>query len=85
MSADNGIYILCTNGEYRVAHCQAIENIDEDDKYLKEYFGACKVFTTREDALVEAGRQYDEVMNGSFPYIEYGIQFIDLGRKEFPE
>ena len=84
MSADNGIYILVTPitdskvFEYRVAHCQAIENIDYDPKYLNLYFGECSVFLTKTDALREAAKQEEEIMTGPMPILEYGIQFIRL-------
>lgn len=92
MSADNGIYILKTlrsgimgpdeGYEYRVAHCQAIENIfseDQQDKFLIMYFGKCEVIEGRLEALVVAQDLYDE-----YNMVEYGIQTITL-EKEFPE
>lgn len=96
MSADNGIYILETPNrntgftEYRVAHCQAIENIyyPEDskieDKYLRMLFGKCEVLTDRLAALKLAQEIYDEIMKSIFPIIEYGIQTIRFPR-EFPK
>lgn len=93
MSADNGIYILKTPNfktgytEFRVAHCQAIENInypDSEDKYLRMYFESSKIFTDQNNAFIEAQEIYNEIMKSDFPIIEYGIQFITLD-KEFPK
>jgi hypothetical protein len=92
MSADNGIYVLKTpnfktgHSEFRVAHRQAIENIHypgEQIKYLKMYFGDCEVFTSEAQAMLEASKLYDEIMESDFPIIEYGISKIVLDR-EFP-
>lgn len=53
--------------------------------YLLLYFGDCKVFKTRKEALNEAGRIYKEIMNDDFcPICEYGIQEIDCSYMEFP-
>lgn len=93
MSADNGIYILESDGpEYRVAYACAIENInwnpitksDSDinyfnDEELQKYFGKCEVFTKKKLAMEEA---YS--LGRQFPpYLEYGICRIRLPRK-FP-
>lgn len=95
MSADNGIYILETPNrrtgftEYRVAHCQAIENIhcpedtETEDSYLRMLFGKCNVLNDRLAALRLAQEIYDEIMNSDFAIIEYGIQTIRFPR-EFP-
>jgi hypothetical protein len=91
MSADNGIYILKTpnfktgHTEFRVSHCQAIENIDypgEEVKYIKMYFGKSKIYKSQIEALTEAQRIYDKLEEDGF-IIEYGIQTIELNR-EFP-
>ena len=98
MSADNGVYITrwkAQDGsfEYRVAHCQAIDNCDADDNYAKElidayralYFGNSEIYKSREDALVKASEIYDEIMKDDFcPICEYGISFINYDA-EFPD
>ena len=97
MSADNGIYILQSSDGYRVIHTQAIENLwwwgDEpkteseiNPKYLKSYFGKAPTFKTRNEAWDEALRMYNEIMNGDFPILEYGICIIPGWEdKPFPE
>lgn len=91
MSADNGIYVLETmkknshDCEYRVAHCQAIDNLDygtEEDKAntLVQYFGKSQVFETESDALLFA---YD--LAKKYPVLEYGVSRIDLTPQEFPD
>lgn len=97
MSADNGIYILKTPApaikkgdaytnqhgkfEYRVAHTQAIENIDYCHFYIPIIFGDCVVFTSKDAAEDEAFRMEKEIINGDFPVLEYGISSIE---KPFP-
>jgi len=102
MSADNGIYILETDGpEFRVSHLQNIEDYawqsiptkeqsydghhtDDPDIHIKNarrMWEKCEVFTDKTKALIEAGRQYDEIMNSDFPICEYGISFIKIPRK----
>ncbi len=99
MSADNGVYILKTKGnprrlnsnihEYRVAHLQAIDNIDWDDKLGKpsrdhdvqivnarEMWKGCKVFTDAKEALDEALKIDRECV-----YVEYGICEIEIPRR----
>jgi hypothetical protein len=99
MSADNGIYILRTNlsenlYEYRVAHAQAIENIFWDDErdeigdklnpqITKDYFGFSQVFHSKDDALKEASKLYENMMQSDFPVVEYGIQTLYI-EQEFP-
>jgi len=87
MSADNGIYILRTPAppvkegnsyinqhskyEYRVAHCQAIENIDYSDLYLPLLFGGSQIYNEQDAAQKanEIQKQIEE--DGGFT--EYGI------------
>lgn len=88
MSADNGVYIgrFLENGHYtyRVAHAQAIESCDNSDDWPKDvtdasrvlYFGSVPVFTDESAAFMEAKRIYDEIMDGDFPIVEYGISPI---------
>lgn len=94
MSADNGIYILKTprrdnptKSEYRVAHCQAIDNVcernafwaDIQPAYAVMYFGNSTVFDDKSDALLEAGSIEDEILSDEFcPVLEYGICEIEL-------
>lgn len=90
MSADNGIYILKTEGdEFRVAHCQAIENLTYgdpggDEEYMLLLFSDSEVFGDEQEAMMKAKELYDEIMADEFcPVVEYGIQFISLPKK-FP-
>lgn len=93
MSADNGVYILvtparpiksgncythCSKSEYRVAHCQNIEDIDHSDLYLALKFGNSRVFDTMEEALELAS----SILKG-LSICEYGI--CTIGREiHFP-
>jgi len=94
MSADNGIYILESEGpEWRVVTAQAIENINWNETTrqvenghfnmieVKQYFGGCKVFKTFEDAKNEAFRIEEAIAKSDFPVLEYGICII---RMPFP-
>lgn len=94
MSADNGVYILETKDGYRVAHAQAIENIDykckegewnEDDIFY--IFGKSKAYKTAKGALNRAAEIYDNIVNDEFcPICEYGIVSIfKFKDKEFPK
>jgi len=91
MSADNGIYILKTPArpirtgnsyqyqhgvfEFRVAHCQAIDNIDYSDLYLPAYFANSEVYKSHDDALSKAAQMAKEITDEGFP-LEYGICLI---------
>ena len=91
MSADNGIYILRTPNvdfndyEYRVSEAQAIENIyynvkeplDAIPDDVVMIFDKGFVFT-REEAIKEAFRIYDEIQESDYPIVEHGIQEIHL-------
>jgi len=83
MSADNGIYIAKFPDGFRVAHAMAIENIDyypkgsqERKDTLNRYFGASKVFQTKEEAILEGHRMEEEIMNSDYPILEYGVSYI---------
>jgi len=53
---------------------------------LKNYFGLCKVFNIVEEALKEAGRIYNEVINDPIcPICEYGIGVLDCSKIVFPK
>jgi hypothetical protein len=90
MSADNGIYILQSpvfdeNGnkidtEFRVSHCQAIENIYYDIGFEFRYFNNSPIFNSLSDALMEAAKMFKE-----HHYIEYGIKILDEMDHPFPE
>lgn len=79
MSADNGIYIVKFPDGYRVAHGQAIENIDyyekgtkERKQMLKQYFGESKVYKTKKTVTKKAfemAETYDD-------YLEYGVCYL---------
>lgn len=99
MSADNGVFISRwkkgNSFEYRIAHLQAIENCSLDNTYTKEltdayrvlYFGSCEVLKNEKDALREASKIYDEIMNddsGFPPVCEYGICKVNYD-VEFPK
>jgi hypothetical protein len=78
MSADNGIYIVEFPDGFRVAHCQAIENIDyypegskERKEMLKSYFGKSKVYKKFKKANKKAWK-----MAQDYTILEYGIAFL---------
>lgn len=86
MSADNGIYIVGTltkeqpevgkEYEYRVRHCQAIENVFHPGPglnihYLWSYFHKGGVFGSYKDALIHAGELAEQEY-----VLEYGITSI---------
>ena len=86
MSADNGIYILLTDGEkgpeYRVTYATAIDNIygewnvdtakyDGNIQAIKQTFGEAKVFFTLNEAL-----DYAENCEHEAGYLEDGICVI---------
>jgi hypothetical protein len=86
MSADNCIAIVKFSDGYRVIHNQAIENIKyypvgskERKEIIKEYFGDSELILSKDEALKEAYRLYEEEME-DFGIVEYGI--IDLGELE---
>lgn len=58
--------------EFRVAHCQAIDNIDYSDLYMPLLFADSEVFESKEQALEEARKIYD-----SLDICEYGICTIE--------
>jgi hypothetical protein len=92
MSADNGVYILKTPArfiksgegwytnqkgfEYRVAHCQAIDNLEYSDLYLPMLFGDSPVFNSYEEAMELA----KNILN-DLPVCEYGICDIEHDQK----
>lgn len=83
MSADNGIYILPSpNGdklEYRVAHCQAIENVDYDPMYEVLLFSKSPVYGSQQEAAavaIEMSKNYD--------ILEYGVALLEERRFPFP-
>ena len=97
MSADNGIYILMTPSsksgeifEYRVIEAQAIDNIfyenpEGNPEQIISYFGKCIVYYSSDQAQFAAEALYAKILNDDFcPYLEYGIQVIEL-KKTFDE
>jgi len=90
MSADNGVYVLQTSDGFRVAHAQAIENIFEynppnfsenlDPEMAREYFKGSSVYSSYEAAMEHAVKVLRRV-----PVCEYGVQFIDCHKQEFPK
>lgn len=97
MSADNGIYILKSEGpEFRVIEAQAIENINWNKqtksccdphyfnmKEVGRYFGKCKVFLSEAEADIESTKMVQEIANSACPILEYGVSMIYLPCK-FP-
>lgn len=88
MSADNGIYILKTNGnKFRVAETCAIDNLDwykTNDPYnlgvyLHDVFGDSPVFNNEKAASDFA---FQIAKKG---WTEYGICFINLDDYRFLE
>ena len=83
MSADNGIYILETDGpEFRVAHHQNIDEIygnfsdvsfqwQGDPEIMYKYFHDAPVFSSREKAL-----DYAAELSYNYDFLEYGICVI---------
>lgn len=52
---------------------------------LKQYFGESKIFKTENEAMEEAKKLYNEIMNDDFyPIVECGIQLINYDG-EFPK
>lgn len=94
MSADNGVYILETKRgsgkEYRVAHLQAVENVNWDTekgeytndpdihiKNAREMWPlSLPVFTNKDEALARAFDIY-EVLT----ICEYGVQTVKIDRE----
>lgn len=83
MSADNGVYILQTGRQYRVAHLQAIDNLYWDDiahrtcktpqpRRIQEMFGDCKYTYNQDTAMRIAVNMYKHL-----PICEYGIVLIN--------
>ena len=97
MSADNGIYILETEGpEYRVAHLSAVENylwdeeikemdygnMDNAIKNAREMWHDQTVHLDKASALAEAAKMEEEIYADDYcPILEYGISFIRIPRR----
>ena len=83
MSADDGVYILETQGpEYRIAHMQAVDNLFEEynpatenwkpnKDVIVDAFKDSKVFTNLEEAWDAAG-DIEVSLNGT----EYGMNLV---------
>lgn len=85
MSADNGVYILKTNKEYRVIQTKAIENIFDDlEEYIPEkvveYFGKCKSTRNAEMAFKIAQKILKEVQ-----LCEHGIKLLPFCEKSWEQ
>lgn len=61
--------------EFRVAHCQAIDNVYYSDLYIPLLFADSKVYSSKEEALAQAIKIHDSLV-----ICEYGISTIE---KEF--
>lgn len=100
MSDNNGIYILMTKRgrgkkEYRVAHCQAIENIFDSPDYprihpvlnegamLRKFGLARRSFTDRKVAEGYAMRWIDSIVEQG-GVVESDIQWLDYPWVRFP-
>ena len=93
MSADNGVYLLQTEGpEYRVVYAQAIDNIygkfnDETNKWdgnpdaILDTFGKSKVFTDIEEAWDHANHLAED-----YEWLEDGVCLIrDFSERKFSD
>jgi len=100
MSSDNGVYILSTirnskqegNGWvkcepypiYRVAHAQAIDNLDyykgkephNLGAYMQDIWGTSPVYHDRDQAIIAANKIAD-----SIDVLEYGVSMIETNLK----
>ena len=92
MSADNGVYVLespivavapdgqevTVGNEYRVAHCQAIDNLYAVESIAKYYeyeiFKDSEVYYDKDEALLAAHRIAERI-----PVLEYGVNLIKMG------
>ena len=95
MSADNGIYVLENKAPfgpgcvYRVACCQAIENIDAPEQITPEYtlgdvylvllFGGSDIYPTLKEATRIA-----QLLDEEWKWTEYGICTIRRSETLFP-
>lgn len=90
MSADNGIYIgHFANGEIRVIHAQAIDNLwypqGENAEYIVRYFKDAAVFYDPIDAGKRAFEMEEEILSDDYcPILEYGISTLKFS-KSFDE
>ncbi len=85
MSADNGIYILKTKDQYRVAHLQAIDNVYWSaisglqerlvPTRVVEMWGDCKFTRDRSKALDIAHKWANKLT-----VCEYGVQIITYNK-----
>jgi len=96
MSADNGIYILCTKDGYHVKEMAAVENYmwDEDrgketkdpDVWIKnarEMWDGCTCHETIEEAYAEAIEILKKIKREGW-FVEYGIVEINVSRNFYP-
>ncbi len=91
MSSDNGVYVLKTRKgegyEYRVAHLNAIDNLDYDCSTPEDIMTNARqmwrnreVFKHKVDALLAAHELADDI-----DLLEYGVSFIKLTDPSYPE
>ena len=84
MSADNGVYIgRFADGEFRVIHAQAIDNLwypdGENATYIYSYYKDGKVFWNRKEARDYAFTLADEIMDDDFcSILEYGVSELEF-------
>lgn len=96
MSADDGIYIgHFADGEIRVIHAQAIDNLwypkgnGENAKAIVDYFKNAEAFVFNDLIQAEecAFNLEDEILASDYPVLEYGIGDIVFFKsfKEYEE
>ncbi len=84
MSADNGIYILRSKThegqfEYRIAHCQAIDNIDwpkHEAEMRIDYFGKSEIILDEKAAWKMAEELHDKYIE-EYGFVEYGYSMVE--------
>lgn len=91
MSADNGVYVLKSpsslpngNDEYRVAHAQAIENLQTtDEKFSRDWehetFNPSPVYFNKDEAILAAHKIAETI-----EVLEYGVRIIHMDHA-FPQ
>lgn len=79
------------NKEYRVKELQAVDNVNWDSeitdytsdpdiriKNARRMWKNCTPYKKRAEAMEQAGGLYEEIMESTFPVLEYGICFIEI-------
>jgi hypothetical protein len=84
MSADNGIYIAkFSDGEIRVTHAQAIENLSygepENAFFIYEYYKNQPCYSSLEEAFNKAEELSELIECEGYP-LEYGVCILNFSR-----